>query len=105
LEQERQKREELERIVAMMSANPGELNLVRENEKLKKEIHSLKEQLRIYTNQDKLSESRRNHRPSPLPYANKSLSPKPISNQRSNIPVKVALSTQGGKPKSTPPLK
>lgn len=61
--------------------HPGELKLIRENEKLKQEVTMLREQLKVYNHQEKLSTSRgkpkdtQHH--SIKAQAQKSLSPKP----------------------------
>ncbi len=69
------------------------MQLLKENEKLRHEISILKEQLKIYTNQDRMQSSRVKERqtPSPLFYTNKSLSPKVSQNDRPVKPFGVNL--------------
>ena len=61
--------------------HPGELKLIKENERLKQEVTMLREQLKVYNHQEKLSTSRGKPKDSqPLslkPSDKKSLSPKP----------------------------
>lgn len=70
---------------------PGELKLLKENERLKQEVTMLREQLKIYNHQEKLSTSRgkpKDIQPLSLkPSDKKSLSPKPEP-KKSTTPLK-----------------
>lgn len=83
---------ELEQILIEAKMHPGELRLIKENERLRQEVVTLKEQLKVYTHQDKLNSSRGKGKEVPPLYLKnqdkKSVSPKPDNSKKNATPTK-----------------